>query len=213
MTSERYAFNATVRERSELRHSASARKCGSHSKKCTMPSDYLTAAQKRKLNGEIFTMKMNEPIKNLDDFRKLPTTMQRNYFQYLIDNFGADATSLANMLGISRGTFRALTNNFAEPLVLPKGRANNERKSRWAAFLNGTTVTTNKLKSTITPVEKPVAPSRDSKTSTETTVKKIVPSHGALRFTSVTAPELAAYLTAELGSTSFDIEIKFTTAT
>ena len=50
MTDAEYVFQQDVKERKKMKTGAMHRKCGSKSKKCTLPSDYLTPSQKKKLN-------------------------------------------------------------------------------------------------------------------------------------------------------------------
>ena len=46
-------FDFDVLQKKRIARGAYHRKNGSKSKRCTLPSDYLTAAEKRKLNGEV----------------------------------------------------------------------------------------------------------------------------------------------------------------
>ena len=78
MTDAAYVFNQEVRERSRIKQGAHHKKNGSKSKKCTLPSDYMTTRQKNKMNGATMTLKMNEPCHNWKEFKRLSTDVQRN---------------------------------------------------------------------------------------------------------------------------------------
>lgn len=55
-------FEKEVREKKSIASGARHRVNGSKSKRCTLPSDYLTPAQRKKLNGEVYTVNLNKPI-------------------------------------------------------------------------------------------------------------------------------------------------------
>ena len=73
------------------------------SRKCTLPSEYLTAAQKRKLNGEVITVNLNRPMK-WAEFKQLNKELQTMYAQNLVRKFGVTAVAMAEMLGVSKCT-------------------------------------------------------------------------------------------------------------
>ena len=57
MTDEEYLFRQTERETKRTARGAAAKKCGSKSKKCSLPSDYLSAKQRKGLNGKVMEYK------------------------------------------------------------------------------------------------------------------------------------------------------------
>lgn len=105
MTDERYVFNQDVAERSKMKTGAFHKKNGSKSKKCTLPSDHLTACQKKKLNGECKSINLGKPITNFHEFRSYPYSMQQEYLQNLITNYGARKIDICEMLGTQFGNF------------------------------------------------------------------------------------------------------------
>lgn len=50
MNDYQYTFVQDSREKKNIAHSAAKKVNGSKSKKCTLPGDYLTTAQKKKLS-------------------------------------------------------------------------------------------------------------------------------------------------------------------
>ena len=71
-------FDYDAMQKKRIARGASHMKCGSKSKKCTLPSDYLTAAQKRRLNGPVSTYKLDEPM-NWESFKAMPEDLQKKY--------------------------------------------------------------------------------------------------------------------------------------
>ena len=65
-----------------------------------MPSDYLSAIEKKKLNGEITVYEMKKPI-SWKKFKSYPKDIQRDYLQWFVDEFGISRGALAPMLGVT----------------------------------------------------------------------------------------------------------------
>lgn len=61
-----------------------------------MPSDYLSATEKKKLNGEIIVYTMKEPI-SWAKFKGYPKDMQKEYLQWFVDEFGATQGMMAQI--------------------------------------------------------------------------------------------------------------------
>lgn len=103
MTDEEYLFRRDISNKKATARSAARRVSGAKSKKCTLPSDYLSAAQKKKLNGEVRTVNMNRPMK-WAEFKALDPDTQTLYVSGLAHKYGISIGALAEMLGVSRGT-------------------------------------------------------------------------------------------------------------
>ena len=125
MTDAAYCFREDVKIRSKIKQSAIHKKNGSKSKKCTLPSDYLTASQKKKMNGECYSLKMNEPITDWKYFRSFPENLQVEYLNNLIKNYGARGCDLAQMLGISAPALYAVCKSYSNPVMFPRGGFRN----------------------------------------------------------------------------------------
>lgn len=96
-------FDYEVKQRKNLARNARYKKNGSKSKYVSLPSDNLTAAEKRKLNGEVIVYKIGEPI-SWSDFKSYPQDVQVKYLEYLRDNFGASNGWFKILMGIGDGT-------------------------------------------------------------------------------------------------------------
>lgn len=103
MQDETYTFIQTVRDRKATAHSARYKKNGSRSRKCTLPSDYLTPAEKRRRNSAVQTYTMNEPHTKRE-LNTWPEDMQREYIKGIIDCYHPSNKDLGLMLGTSETT-------------------------------------------------------------------------------------------------------------
>ena len=137
MTDERFVFNQDVSERSKMKTGARHKKNGCKSKKCILPSDHLTPSQKKKLNGEVMSIKMNEPYHDWKQFKKLNMSMQSEYIRNLITNYRARSMDIAAMFGIAPITFRNYCTHFDPPFNFNRGlRAQNPK---WIEFISNKT--------------------------------------------------------------------------
>lgn len=137
MTDAEYVFQQDVKERKKMKTGAMHRKCGSKSKKCTLPSDYLTPSQKKKLNGECEIMNLNRPLNGLDELRKYSSTLQAEYLRNCIKYYGARKGDLVKMLKTNYATFDSYCKRNNIALVFPKtGHGwNSKMDERWDKFI------------------------------------------------------------------------------
>ena len=103
MKDETYTFIQTVRDRKATAHSARHKKNGSRSRKCTLPSDYLTPAEKKRRNSAVRTYTMNFPHTK-KELNKWPEDMQREYIKGIIDCYHPSNKDLGRMLGTGETT-------------------------------------------------------------------------------------------------------------
>lgn len=137
MTDAEYVFQQDVKERKKMKTGAMHRKCGSKSKKCTLPSDYLTSSQKKKLNGECEIMNLNRPLNGMSELSKYSSTLQAEYLRNCIKNYGARKGDLVKMLKTNYATFdsHCKRNNIA--LVFPYTGVgwHSKMDERWDNFI------------------------------------------------------------------------------
>ncbi len=89
-------FDYDVKEKKRIAAGARARKCGSKSKRCTLPSDYLTAKQKKGLNGKMKTYNLSAPV-SYAEFRDMPKDLQKEYLTKLYLDWCINLTMIAKM--------------------------------------------------------------------------------------------------------------------
>lgn len=118
------------------------RKGGSKSKKCTLPSDYLTPKQLRELNGKVNTYYMNKPM-DWKTFKSASQQIQVEYIDHLVSEYGVGKAGIAKMFGVSR----TLVDQYFKSLPLKSqfkrgSHQTPEQKTLWAAFVGGVDVVT-----------------------------------------------------------------------
>lgn len=72
---------------------------GAHSKKCYMPSDYLSERQVSSLHGPVITYHLKKPLR-WTAFQAMPQDLQKKYIEGLIEAYGVTNTRLASMFGV-----------------------------------------------------------------------------------------------------------------
>lgn len=130
-------FDFDVKEKKNIARSAKNR-VGKR-KGCSLPSDHLTDAQKRRLNGEITSVNMNEPI-SWERFKLLSTDLQQEYVQHLIDTYGIGNTVISeNLFGLGRSSLTMHLHTNGINVTGRKGPANALNIERFMKFCRGET--------------------------------------------------------------------------
>lgn len=130
-------FEYECLQRKRLAQQAKYRKCGSKSKKCSLSTDYMTHSQWKKRNGVIVTVNLKRPI-SWDEFKALPKSMQEEYMLYMMENFGANATSFAEMFGVQPLTIRRHIQSQNLAVRFPVGHSMTAaQKNAWNELING----------------------------------------------------------------------------
>lgn len=127
-------FDFDIMEKKRIARGARARKCGSKSRKCTLPSDYLTAAQKKGLNGKVSTYNLSGPM-TYSKFRVMPDDLQKEYLLKLRNEMGASLAAIGEMMQCSPETVRQTL--IRHGLSTKLSRMSFESKLRWDAWLKG----------------------------------------------------------------------------
>lgn len=134
MKDETYTLVQTNRERKAMANGARHRVIGSRSRKVTLPSDNLTAKQRKELNSAVSTYTMNEPH-TIKQLRTWPTDVRREYMARIIDTFKPENRDLALMLGVGHAT---TASKFVAELGLSNRKlANVDDKVAFQSWLRG----------------------------------------------------------------------------
>lgn len=91
-------FNEESAYRKRIARGAFAKKNGSKSTKCTLPSDALTRKQWEAKNSEVFSVNM-KTIMTWSQFNHLDENLQTTYLKYLFTN-GGDVNTIADMFNL-----------------------------------------------------------------------------------------------------------------
>lgn len=93
MNDYEYTFREDVREKKAAGRGAYAKKGGSKSKRCSLPSDNLTPAQKKALNGDVKNYDLRSPM-NRAAFKKMPIDLQEEYIRRIAAAFGVSCAAI-----------------------------------------------------------------------------------------------------------------------
>lgn len=138
-------FDYDVKEKKRIARGAFAKKNGSKSKKCTLPGDFLTPAQKAKLSTTKVAVNLKQPM-TCEDFAKCPPEIQKEYLEWLRDEFKATSMMISRELfARSDGWLSVYTSSKAPHLrgMFPNTRRPKLTKSerdRWLAFIGKPTL-------------------------------------------------------------------------
>lgn len=138
MTDESYVFRQTSLERKKIANGVYSRKRGSRSKKCTLPSDSLTAGQLKKRNGEVMQYNLNKPM-SWHTFKSMPEDLQREYIVKCREKYGAKGKDLAEMFGMSKNGFSLAMVKLFDGNSPFKGTTPKVRTTLWDDFLRSDT--------------------------------------------------------------------------
>lgn len=107
-------------------------------RKCSLPSDNLTEAQIRRMNGPVRTYQMDRPM-SWREFKEMPEDLRKQYLVHLREAYTATNELLADMFQVSLGTIQREQTRLGITATHPhldRGSA-LERTRRWNAFLHG----------------------------------------------------------------------------
>ena len=94
-------FYEDVKQKKSLVSSARHKVSGARSRRCTLPSDHLTAAQKRGLNGPVHTYAVNRPT-TWAQFKEMPADLQQAHLDYIQNRFSVGLGTVARLVwGVS----------------------------------------------------------------------------------------------------------------
>lgn len=134
-------FDYDVLQKKRIANGARHIKRGSKSKKCTLPSDYLTKKQKRELNGTVDTYNLHAPM-TWGEFKKMPLDLQQEYISYLRERFNLRQDSLALMFGVRPTSMCHFFSQHGLTWDCKVGRKRQtlEQAAEWKEFLDNTSV-------------------------------------------------------------------------
>lgn len=129
-------FDFDVMTKKRIARGAAARKCGSKSRRCTLPSDYLTDAQKKARNGKMSTYNLSKPM-TYEQFKLMPRDLQREYLLKLRNDMHASSRVIAQMFGCSYETVRVVIRDLGINTGGKKIYMNLDQLLRWNNWLSG----------------------------------------------------------------------------
>lgn len=129
-------FEYEVSQKKRLVASARKQKNGCRSRKCSLPSDHLTAAQLRAKNGPVTECNLNEPM-DWEAFKAMPVDLQAEYVRNLNSRFDVGLNSISkDLFGKSDATLRLhLLNHGVVISVRGKNRLSRAEYAVWSDWL------------------------------------------------------------------------------
>lgn len=129
MTDEKFVFVTDVAEKKRTARGAFNKR--THNGKrggVKFPSDYLTKKERNKMNGEVKSYKINQPI-TYKEFKSYPDDIKIEYIQNLRKKFDVPDTAISEMFGLSSHAI----GNFCREHGIQAGRRGN-RKADYEGF-------------------------------------------------------------------------------
>lgn len=132
MDDAEYLFHQTSYGAKRLARGAFAKKNGSKSKKCTLPSDRLSAKERKELNGKVETYSFNKPM-SWKSFKAMPIDLQAKYLRTLTANYNARCKDVAEMFSIHPNYLSTYVDKNNLPLFGKTGKKSAD--PAWLAFI------------------------------------------------------------------------------
>ena len=130
-------FDYDAMQKKRIAHGAAHMK---HNRKgCSLPSDNLTAAQKRRLNGPVNTYKLDEPM-GWESFKAMPEDLQKQYILNLQNTYQANDKMIGKMFGKSDVTVGEYRKKLGIHSIGKSKMTRDKvviRNTKWDAFCNG----------------------------------------------------------------------------
>lgn len=128
-------FDYEVKQKKDIARSAAHRVCGSKSTKCDLPSDHLTAAQKRALSGPVESYNLSGPM-SWAEFKRMPEDLRKQYLTKLKNEFHASDAMLGRMFGVSEVTVNLHRNKLGVKSLGVAYQPTKAIKAAWEQYIN-----------------------------------------------------------------------------
>ena len=129
-------FYEDISSRKQLARATKYVKNGSKSKMCSLPSDKLTESQRKKMNGKVTSMNINEPMR-YTEFAYLSRYLKQEYIDHLFKLFNPDWKSLATMFNVSTAKLKRDFEKEEITFVPKRGRMERKNVELFHEFLHG----------------------------------------------------------------------------
>lgn len=134
-------FDYDVMMKKRLANQARHKKGTKGRKGCRLPSDYLTEREKKKMNGEVKTVKLGVPMK-WEEFKKLSNNLKLEYLNNLKEKYHPSIRQYAEMFSAPRTTIQPCFHKlgFKTGGGFGKGSASRADGKLWAEFIGKTDI-------------------------------------------------------------------------
>lgn len=97
MTNEKYVLQETNKERSKMAQGSRHKVNGCKSKKCTLPHEYLTRKELKKMNSEVITIDMKH-FYTWDEFLTFSDATKVDYIENLMNKYNVSLTAISQVV-------------------------------------------------------------------------------------------------------------------
>ena len=103
LSDEEYVYRQDIKEKKSTGRGAFHKKCGSKSKKCNFPSDYMSKKEIKAMNGEVISYNPNAWY-TWEEFKALPMEYQVKYVNSLLNRYNCGLSNISEIVfGKSKG--------------------------------------------------------------------------------------------------------------
>lgn len=121
-------------QKKRVAQGARHRVCGAKSRKCSLPSDGLTEAQRRKLSGPVTRYELSKAV-DWATFKSWPQDVQAEYLDRLREKFGVCPGHLSDLFGLTGNGVRTyLVKRGLLSRLNTRVRLTREQSAAWLAF-------------------------------------------------------------------------------
>lgn len=134
-------FDYDVMMKKRLANQARHKRGTKGRKGCRLPSDYLTEREKKKMNGEVKTVKLGVPMK-WEEFKKLSNNLKLEYLNNLKEKYHPSIRQYAELFSAPRTTIQACFHKLGYKTGggFGKGSASRADKKLWEEFIGKTDI-------------------------------------------------------------------------
>lgn len=130
-------FTYDVIEKKRTARGAYHRKRGSKSRRCVMPSDLMTKAERERLNGAVKNYNLSAPMK-WAEFKKMPDDLQKEYLEKTAERFRASSATIAReCLCVAPSALKKWMDDRKWKLAVRGTRMTSVERGVWLAWING----------------------------------------------------------------------------
>lgn len=146
-------FDFDAMQKKRIAGGARHKRNGSKSRMCSLPSDNLTLAQQKKLNGECKSWNLNEPM-DWRTFKSMPHDLQMQYLRGLNSRFHVGFNQFGrDLFGMSTNAVRNYFNQNGVVFNIVGGRMSRAEQDIWEAWLKRESVEESEEAEEVTEVE------------------------------------------------------------
>lgn len=131
-----YTFIQHQREMNIIKRNAKYKRSGRKTKYVGLPSDSLTAKQKKEMNGPVKQYDMSVPH-TYGELKEWPKDIASEYLESIIEKYKAGIGDLARMLKTKNSTLKALLADLE--IQIKRGKKTSAQMQAWGEFLYGGT--------------------------------------------------------------------------